>query len=141
MTVPNPYESPIACPANEVFPRQQALKLVWWPALAMFSLSAKQLIALTGLWLILVEMLRVSPVPPSTYLKRFWLLSSTPSCILILIGAWRMRDLRWLRVSQAAALIACIPYATPFVWIGVPFGIWATFVLFRKDVAAEFDRP
>lgn len=63
---------------------------------------------------------------------------SLPS-LVIAYGAWCMRRGRNCRLSIAAAVIACIPFLSPWVFLGIPFGIWALVVLLRRDVRAAFD--
>jgi hypothetical protein len=43
--------------------------------------------------------------------------------------------------TVAAAIVACIPCLSPWVLLGIPFGIWALVVLCRRDVQAAFDAP
>jgi hypothetical protein len=35
--------------------------------------------------------------------------------------------------------VASIPVLSPFIWLGIPLGIWAFVVLRRADVRAAFD--
>lgn len=58
----------------------------------------------------------------------------------IFFGAWQMRRMRSLRLSRVAAITACIPFLSPVVFLGIPYGIWAAAVLFQKSTAEEFDR-
>ncbi len=39
------------------------------------------------------------------------------------------------RMAMAAAVVACIPFLSPWVFLG----IWALVVLCRRDVRAAFD--
>jgi uncharacterized membrane protein YhaH (DUF805 family) len=51
----------------------------------------------------------------------------------------RVRRLQDLRNGRIAAVLACIPFVSPAIWIGIPLGIWLSVVLFKKDVATAFD--
>ncbi|ELP33243.1 hypothetical protein RBSWK_02810 [Rhodopirellula baltica SWK14] len=51
----------------------------------------------------------------------------------------RVRRLQDLRNGRIAAVLACIPFVSPAIWIGIPLGIWLSVVLFKKDVAEAFD--
>jgi hypothetical protein len=53
-------------------------------------------------------------------------------------GAVCMRYGVKFRVAQIAAMIACVPFLSPAIWLGIPFGIWALIVLQRKDVRRAF---
>lgn len=50
----------------------------------------------------------------------------------------RVRRLQGLRNGRIAAGLACIPFVSPAIWIGIPFGIWLSVVLSKQDVAAVF---
>lgn len=49
-----------------------------------------------------------------------------------------MRYMRSLHICRAAAVVACIPFLSPVVVLGIPLGIWAAVVLFQKRTAEEF---
>ncbi|MEZ6101572.1 MAG: hypothetical protein R3E01_21775 [Pirellulaceae bacterium] len=50
----------------------------------------------------------------------------------------RIRRLEGLRSGRVAAGLACVPFVSPLIWIGIPLGIWLSFVLSKQDVAAAF---
>ena len=43
-------------------------------------------------------------------------------------------------LSHHNVLVACFPVLTPGLVLGIPFGIWGTFVLFMPTTAAAFDQ-
>ena len=49
-----------------------------------------------------------------------------------------VRRLHGLHNGRIAAGLACVPFISPAIWIGIPLGIWLSVVLFKKDVAAAF---
>ncbi|WDQ14942.1 hypothetical protein [Rhodopirellula sp. P2] len=49
-----------------------------------------------------------------------------------------VRRLQGLRNGRIAAGLACIPFISPAIWIGIPLGIWLSVILFKDDVAAAF---
>lgn len=67
----------------------------------------------------------------------FWFVPSA----FIFIGAWQMRRMRSLQLCRAAAIVACIPFLSPVIALGIPLGIWAAVVLFQKSTTEEFNRP
>lgn len=61
------------------------------------------------------------------------------ACLLVIaIGAAKMGFLESLTLSRVAAFMACIPYVTPFLFLGIPFGIWALRLLNEPDIKAAF---
>lgn len=40
--------------------------------------------------------------------------------------------------AQGAAVVACIPFCSPGILFGIPFGIWALVLMKRADVRAMF---
>ncbi len=57
--------------------------------------------------------------------------------VTITVGAARMRRVRNHELAVAAAILAMVPLH-PWVILGFPLGIWALFVLHRRDVKALF---
>jgi hypothetical protein len=58
--------------------------------------------------------------------------------VYIAWGAWCMRRGVRYKTALAASILACIPLASPCLYVGIPFGIWAIVVLRRPDVRAAF---
>ena len=147
MMAVNPYESPVTYP--EPLPADLAPKrpIDWirFPATALIVLTGIQIVALA------VFALRVYFFLLSSERMTIFKLIEAPEfrapvlsilcCLFICVGAFRIWELRSLWFCRAAAIAACLPLVTPFFCIGIPFGIWSTILLFRKDVAAKFDRP
>ena len=48
--------------------------------------------------------------------------------------------LRYWRFRRLAAICACIPILSPWLIVGIPFGIWAVIVLNLPSTADEFLR-
>ena len=75
------------------------------------------------------------------YHPQFLLLILTmPFVFFIFCGAYQMNQVRSLRMCRAAAVLACIPGLSPLGVLAIPFGIWATMVLYLPSTAAEFER-
>lgn len=62
-----------------------------------------------------------------------------PVQCLIFVAAWQMRRQRNLGFCRTMAIVSSIPGLSPLGYLGVPFGILTTNLLFRTDVAADFD--
>ena len=61
-----------------------------------------------------------------------------PLCIVILIGASKMRSLSSYGWAMAAAIISAIPCTTPCCLISIGIGIWALVVLNDASVKSSF---
>ena len=59
--------------------------------------------------------------------------------ILIAIGAAKMGFLESYRMGRLGACLACIPFVTPFILLGLPFGIWSLVLLRQPEITAAFD--
>jgi hypothetical protein len=60
------------------------------------------------------------------------------SLILITVGAAKLGFLESYRLARMGAILACIPLITPFIVVGIPFGIWALRLLADPAVRASF---
>ena len=67
----------------------------------------------------------------------FLLLITLPAAILMLMGAWRMRQLENYPLCMTAAVVAVLPVHAGFL-LGLPIGIWALTLLTRPEVKAAF---
>lgn len=74
-----------------------------------------------------VTLLEIGFVVPHAFVMAFMLRSML-----------QIRRLRNLYVGRIAAAVACVPVVTPAAWLGIPFGIWLSAILWRQDVAAAF---
>ncbi len=104
---------------------------VTWGGFALFGIVV--LTALTILWFVrkgeFQLFLSLDELPQ--------LLTMLPS-LFIAYGAWCMRSSRRYGVSVAAAIVACLPFLSPWIFLGIPFGIWALVLLRRQDVREAF---
>lgn len=58
--------------------------------------------------------------------------------IVISIGAAKFGFLESYRMARVGSILACIPFVTPFIWLGIPFGIWALQLLADSKVRGAF---
>jgi len=58
--------------------------------------------------------------------------------ILIAVGAAKLGFLESHRLARLGSLLACIPFITPFMIIGIPFGIWSLRLLADPVVRDTF---
>ena len=59
--------------------------------------------------------------------------------LLISIGGAKLAFMESYRLARTAAAIACVPLMTPFIVIGIPFGIWGLILLKDPKVKAAFE--
>ncbi len=62
--------------------------------------------------------------------------------ILIAVGAAKLGFLESYRIARLGSMLACIPFITPFMLIGIPFGIWSLRLLSDphiRDAFPDFD--
>ena len=130
----NPYASPAAIP-HEAAPRPvDPLEPLLGPSLGLLLSSVIEIMC--GVLLLpqfIHEMMKPRPDLSGAVLIPMFLAS-----VPIFIGAWNMRSGTRYRWAYAAAVLASIPMVTPGMWCGAPLGIWALFVLHRKDIKAVF---
>ncbi|MBM3966554.1 MAG: hypothetical protein FJ308_16040 [Planctomycetes bacterium] len=60
------------------------------------------------------------------------------SLILIAIGGAKMAFLESLLWARLGAVLACIPFLSPFIVLGIPFGIWSLILLINPSHHAFF---
>lgn len=139
----NPYASPAA--VNEVAedPAAAALRRLRGPSLGLLLLGG--LVAIMGtLWipLMLVAALLTLFFPSLSRGRAEdlfmvpMLLASYPTVYC----AWKMRSGNSYRWAYTAAVLSCIPVLSPFIYFGIPVGVWALIVLHRRDVKEAFAR-
>jgi hypothetical protein len=141
----NPYESPreanLPVPPS---PRKQLIARLRGPSIGLLVLSGFQAVAAFAFFVLVLFFLIMLLIRDRP--RGFWfelgagLIAFVPSAV-IFCGAWQMRRMRSLQFCRVAAIMACVPYLSPFIVIGIPLGIWATVVLFQKKTAEEFNRP
>ena len=58
--------------------------------------------------------------------------------VIIAIGAAKMAFLESHFLGRVAGFLACIPFITPFIIVGIPFGIWSLILLSDPTVRVAF---
>lgn len=59
--------------------------------------------------------------------------------IFIAIGGAKMGFLESSLLAKIGAYLACIPFISPFVVLGIPFGIWSLWLLRQPEIRTAFD--
>jgi hypothetical protein len=52
-------------------------------------------------------------------------------------GAKMVLESRWM--GYVGAILVCIPFLSPFVFLGIPFGIWALVLLQQEHIRLAFE--
>jgi hypothetical protein len=58
--------------------------------------------------------------------------------VAISIGGGKMAAMESYRMARLGAILACIPFISPFGFLGIPFGIWALVLLNAPEVKAAY---
>ncbi len=58
---------------------------------------------------------------------------------LIAIGSAKMGHLESYKLGRFAGILACIPMVSPFIILGIPFGIWSLRLLGRDEIKTAFN--
>ncbi len=60
------------------------------------------------------------------------------SLVVIAVGAAKIGFLESYAMGRFAAILACIPFVSPFMIIGIPFGIWSLRLLAEPEIIQAF---
>ncbi|HVX13543.1 MAG TPA: hypothetical protein VHC22_20325 [Pirellulales bacterium] len=134
----NPYASPAPQPDSD-----SSANPLLIPGIFLLTLS------LLFVFFILVSlprqidlMLAVDPSTPEGVGQLFGSVVSLTSWLMmnlgIAVGAISMIRQKSYRSAYLAAILAVIPVCSPCLLLGIPFGIWAIFLLNRPEVKQRF---
>ena len=141
-TVPrSPQENPYAPPSHQIDLSGSNPLLI--PAICLIVLAS---IFLMGLFASLPgQIARLGQIDTSTPEGQGELAGGIMSFVVwvammiqIIIGSVSMLRLRGYRQAMVAAIVAIIPFCSPCLFMGIPFGIWSLVLLRRTDVRARF---
>ena len=144
----NPYESPLAIEAKRRIDAKVVIQRLRLPIIGLIVAAIIHIVAMVGevpiVFVYLYEEVRRhgghAPFGTLGVTMIAFLVGCLPACIQ-LISARSAFQAKSLWLCRAAALTACIPFLTPAIFLGIPFGIWAAIVLFMPSTAAAFDQP
>ncbi len=130
-------ESPADWPTQS---RVQSLKWLRGAALGMIAMASLELIG-SGIALILfpiqiafaLVLNYATEFPPAFIALQFLLaLAIFLRGIVMVIGAWHMRNGENYRKARVGAIVSALGIHFPLTWYSTPFGIWA-FILLRRE--------
>jgi len=146
---PNPYQTPNLAAVRSEFRQQKegARQAVKGPAIGLIAISS--LSAFLGLVTIFWDTLLFA-IDPQYFddlpfgaagfvFKTVWGLIILANCGFAIWAAISMQRLQQHQLCLLASIMACIPPISPCFCLGIPFGLWAAFVLNRSEVAEAFD--
>jgi hypothetical protein len=139
----NPYEPPSVDSQLGVEPREQSIeqirRRVSRPGTALLILGSIAAvfpaIAVVG-WLFNLFFVGFNAIVVSNLLVSVGFLGCY---VMISIGGGKMASMESYRLARLGAILACIPFTSPFVFLGIPFGIWALVLLYDPQVKAAFE--
>jgi hypothetical protein len=137
----NPYASPAIVNGQRPTEETAAISKLRGPSLGLLLLGGFVAIfgiAVLPLMLLAALLVLLFPTFPKPNLDTLFVVPMFLASYPIVYGAWKMRYGNSYRWAYAAAVLTCIPVLSPFVYFGIPVGIWALIVLHRKDVKAAF---
>ena len=133
----NPYRPPDSEDVV-VAPDLKTIREIRPPTTALILLLASQLLVYAvGGFLLLVQTAVGEPLsasPVEIGLAGVHILIS----IYMLRCMFHLRRLTRLRDGRLAAGLSCIPFVTPCLWLGLPFGVWLAILLAKPTIAAAF---
>lgn len=138
MTDLNPYASPAAIDAERI--QRVRTELMWrlrGPSLGLLVLAGLQVLGACLALPQLIMHMSMGGMKPEPLLA---ILGCGTSSLFICFAAWRMRQMKSLRICRLGAILACIPFLAPVYVLGIPFGIWAAIVLYMPTTAAAFEQ-
>jgi len=142
----NPYHPPQYDADSIEYARSEDAHLaVRGPAILLMAVSAVWAVPLCFAMFIDTVYLLVAIAEPTAHVELF--MAARVMCLglitiinlIVFWGAAKMRVLKNYRASHLAAVLAIVPLCGPLVFLGVPLGIWAIFVLDRPDIRHSFE--
>ncbi len=130
---------------------EKLLKTIKYSATALFvsailNLSVAVLTLLGGLGRLLfqVEKMPADPAELSGFVVGTVIgygaaLLTLVASPLVIYGSVRMMKVEAYRMSVAAAILSVIPFTSCCFVLGIPFGIWALTVLYRRETRELFE--
>ena len=135
----NPFDPPASM--DDESPEERAKRLVSQPATALIILSSIHSVFDTiGLVNCVLLVIQQHPFSTPEVINYVLLAMHFSSMIVISVGAAQLGHLKSRRWARVGALLACIPMLTPFVVIGVPFGVWALALLGDEKIQSALMR-
>ncbi|MFM7927259.1 MAG: hypothetical protein ACKO9Q_06050 [Pirellula sp.] len=138
----NPYEPPSVDSQLGIEPKEQSIeqirRRVSRPGTALLIMgsiaSVFPGIAIVG-WLFNLFFVGFNAIVVPNLLVSLLFFACT---VMISIGGGKMASMESYRLARFGAILACIPLVTPFIFLGIPFGIWALVLLHDPEVKAAF---
>ena len=133
----NPYQAPtLETPTADS--RTQAAHKIKGPSTGLILLLSLQILGyVIGAFVTVAGIF--FGLPSDTSLIEIGLALAHFAVMLFMLWALlQIRQLRHLRAGRIAAGLACIPMVAPWIWVGIPFGIWLSIFLARPSTVEAF---
>lgn len=134
----NPYAPPTSNMTLDVDSREAIKSRVSRPATALIIMASTQSVAV-AIYLVSAAVIvaRGGSVSDDIFGLAIGALQFV-ALLLIAVGAAKLGFLESHRLARLGSLLACIPFITPFIFIGIPFGIWSLRLLADPAVRDAF---
>ena len=144
----NPYAPPTGDLEHPASSRDAIKARVARPATALIIMSSIQSV-FVAIFLVSVAMVVVGGGSVAGRLFDIGIACLQFICLIaIAVGAAKLGFLESYRLARFGAILACIPFITPFILLGIPFGLWALRLLSDPlvreaypDINAQLDTP
>lgn len=109
------------------------------PSTGLILLLAIQIVGYIAAGLIAIATLAIGSPVGASPIEMCLAAAHFLMMLFMLRAMLQIRRLEELRNGRIAAGIACIPVLSPWIWIGIPFGLWLSVVLARSETAEAFE--
>ncbi|MEM7558920.1 MAG: hypothetical protein AAF394_07340 [Planctomycetota bacterium] len=133
----NPFDPPASL--DDESPEDRAKRLVSQPATALIILSSIHAVFDSiGLVNCVLLVLQRHPFSTPEVINYVLLAMHFSSMIVISIGAAQLGHLKSRCWARVGAVLACVPMLTPFLVVGITFGIWSLMLLGDAKIEAAW---
>jgi len=134
----NPYAPPTSSTTLDVDSREAIKSRVSRPATALIIMASIQSVSV-AIYLVSAAVIvaRGGSVSDDVFGLVIGAIQFV-ALMLIAVGAAKLGFLESHGLARLGSLLACIPFITPFIFIGIPFGIWSLRLLADPAVRNAF---
>ena len=108
------------------------------PATALIVMASTQSVFASIILVCGIVDLLARPASVTEKLPLFIAFCQFGSLLFIAVGAAKMGFLESYNLGRMAAILACVPMVSPFVIVGIPFGVWSLRLLSEPEIQHAF---
>lgn len=133
----NPYQPP-AHEGLTADTRSATVRRIKGPSTGLILLLAIQIVGNIVAGLIATATLAIGSPVGASPIELCLAAAHFLTMMFMLRSLLQIRRLQQLRNGRIAAGLACVPFLSPWIWIGIPFGVWLSIVLAKPETAEAF---